>query len=98
MASRMSVAFFFTDPNAGAKMRSIDDAESGAMYCGYRRQSAYARCTATFPLMMSLLRRVRSSFVRSDWMPSVTLSKSIRRAAFGAWSASSAVRPGRRCG
>src|SRR5215211_3204242 len=34
--------------------------------------------------MMSLLRRVRSSFVRSFWMPRVTLSKSISRAAFGA--------------
>jgi hypothetical protein len=34
MARRMSVAFFFADPNAGAKMRSIDDSESGTIYCG----------------------------------------------------------------
>ena len=40
MARRMSVAFFLFVPNAGAKMRSIDDSESGTMYCGYRRQSA----------------------------------------------------------
>ena len=29
MARRMSVAFFLLDPKAGAKMRSIDDSESG---------------------------------------------------------------------
>ena len=34
MARRMSVAFFLLDPNAGAKMRSIDDSERGTMYCG----------------------------------------------------------------
>ena len=40
IASRMSVAFFFEDPYAGAKIRSIDASERGTMYCGYRRQSA----------------------------------------------------------
>ena len=39
-ARRMSVAFFLFVPNAGAKIRSIDDSDSGTMYCGYRRQSA----------------------------------------------------------
>ena len=39
-ASRMSVAFFLFVPKAGAKIRSIEDSESGTMYCGYRRQSA----------------------------------------------------------
>ena len=34
MASRMSVAFFLLVPNAGAKIRSIDDSDSGTMYCG----------------------------------------------------------------
>ena len=34
IARRMSVAFFFVEPKAGAKMRSIDDSESGTMYCG----------------------------------------------------------------
>ena len=34
MARRMSVAFFFVVPKAGAKMRSIDDSESETMYCG----------------------------------------------------------------
>ena len=34
IARRMSVAFFFDDPYAGAKIRSIDDSESGTMYCG----------------------------------------------------------------
>ena len=34
IARRMSVAFFFTEPKAGAKIRSIDDSESGTMYCG----------------------------------------------------------------
>ena len=34
IASRMSVAFFLLVPNAGAKIRSIDDSESGTMYCG----------------------------------------------------------------
>ncbi len=34
MARRMSVAFFFTEPKAGAKIRSIDDSESPMMYCG----------------------------------------------------------------
>ena len=34
MARRMSVAFFLLDPKAGAKIRSIDDSESGTMYWG----------------------------------------------------------------
>ena len=34
IARRISVAFFFTEPKAGAKIRSIDDSESGTMYCG----------------------------------------------------------------
>ena len=34
MARRISVAFFLFDPNAGAKMRSIEDSESGTIYCG----------------------------------------------------------------
>ena len=34
MASRMSVAFFLLVPNAGAKIRSIEDSDSGTMYCG----------------------------------------------------------------
>ncbi len=34
IARRMSVAFFFDEPYAGAKMRSIDASESGTMYCG----------------------------------------------------------------
>ncbi len=33
-ASRMSVAFFLLVPKAGAKIRSIDDSDSGTMYCG----------------------------------------------------------------
>ncbi len=33
-ARRMSVAFFLLVPKAGAKIRSIDDSESGTMYCG----------------------------------------------------------------
>jgi hypothetical protein len=32
MARRMSVAFFLLEPNAGAKIRSIYDSESGTMY------------------------------------------------------------------
>src|SRR3982750_3721477 len=35
--------------------------------------------------MMSDERRLRSSCCRSFWIPIVTLSKSMRRAAFGAW-------------
>src|SRR5438067_12483610 len=85
MARRMSVAFFFADPYAGAKIRSIDDSERGTMYCGYRRQSAYARCTDTLPLTMSEERRFFSSVWRSERMPIVTLSKSMSRAAFGEW-------------
>src|SRR5215471_15329309 len=84
MASRMSVAFFFDDPYAGAKIRSMDASESGTMYCGYRRQSAYARWTATFPLMISDESRLRSSLPRSERIPIVTLSKSMRSAALGA--------------
>ena len=34
IARRMSVAFFLFAPCAGAKMRSIEDSESGTMYCG----------------------------------------------------------------
>ena len=34
IASRMSVAFFLFDPYAGAKIRSIEDSDSGTMYCG----------------------------------------------------------------
>ena len=34
IASRISVAFFLFEPKAGAKIRSIDDSESGTMYCG----------------------------------------------------------------
>ena len=34
IASRISVAFFFDEPYAGAKIRSIDDSVSGTMYCG----------------------------------------------------------------
>ena len=34
IASRMSVAFFLLDPNAGAKIRSIDASDRGTMYCG----------------------------------------------------------------
>ena len=34
MARRMSVAFFLVEPNAGAKMRSIEDSDSDTMYCG----------------------------------------------------------------
>ena len=34
IARRMSVAFFLLAPCAGAKMRSMDDSESGTMYCG----------------------------------------------------------------
>ncbi len=33
-ARRMSVAFFLLVPKAGAKIRSIDDSDSGTMYCG----------------------------------------------------------------
>jgi hypothetical protein len=33
-ASRMSVAFFFDEPYAGAMIMSIDDSASGTMYCG----------------------------------------------------------------
>src|SRR5207302_8716880 len=91
MARRMSVAFFFADPYAGAKIRSIDDSERGTMYCGYRRQSAYARCTDTLPLTMSEERRFFSSVWRSERMPIVTLSKSMSRAAFGAWDPANAV-------
>src|SRR5687768_4603373 len=61
MARRMSVAFFLDDPYAGAMIMSIDDSASGTMYWGYRRQSAYARCTATLPLMMSDASRFFSS-------------------------------------
>ena len=39
-ARRMSVAFFFDDPYAGAMIMSIDDSARGTMYWGYRRQSA----------------------------------------------------------
>src|SRR5690349_5593366 len=86
IARRISVAFFFEEPYAGAKMRSIDASDSGTMYCGYRRQSAYARWTATLPLMMSDERSVRSSFPRSERTPIVTLSKSMSSAALGAWT------------
>ncbi len=34
IARRMSVAFFLLVPKAGAKIRSIDDSDSGTMYCG----------------------------------------------------------------
>ncbi len=34
MARRMSVAFFFELPYAGAKIRSTADSESGTMYWG----------------------------------------------------------------
>ena len=34
IARRMSVAFFLLEPNAGAKIRSMDASESGTMYCG----------------------------------------------------------------
>ena len=34
IASRMSVAFFLLEPKAGAKIRSIDDSDSGTMYWG----------------------------------------------------------------
>ena len=40
IARRMSVAFFLLAPCAGAKIKSIDDSDSGTMYWGYRRQSA----------------------------------------------------------
>jgi hypothetical protein len=33
-ASRMSVAFFFEEPYAGAMIMSMDDSASGTMYCG----------------------------------------------------------------
>src|SRR3954469_4685090 len=58
MARRMSVAFFFDDPYAGAKIKSTDASERGRRYCGYRPQSAYPRLTETFPLMMSDERRL----------------------------------------
>src|SRR2546423_9370839 len=85
IASRMSVAFFLAEPYAVAKIKSIEDSVRGTTYCGYRRQSAYARCTATFPFTISEERRFLSSVWRSERMPSVTLSKSISRQAFGAW-------------
>src|SRR6185369_17949429 len=66
MARRMSVAFFFDDPYAGAKIKSIDASDSGTMYCGYRRHSAYARRTETLPLMIDEERRLWSSFPSSD--------------------------------
>ena len=90
IASRMSVEFFFVEPYAGAKIRSIDASESGTTYCGYRLQSAYARCTETLPRMMSESSSFRSSTARFDRMAMVTLSKSIRRAALwdlGCWLA-----------
>ena len=34
MARRMSVAFFFELPYAGAMIMSIDDSASGTTYCG----------------------------------------------------------------
>jgi hypothetical protein len=34
IASRMSVAFFLLEPKAGAKIRSMEDSESGTMYWG----------------------------------------------------------------
>ena len=40
MAIRISVAFFFELPYAGAKIRSTEFSESGTIYWGYRRQSA----------------------------------------------------------
>ena len=91
IARRMSVAFFFAVPYAGAKMRSIDASVRGTMYCGYRRQSAYARRTATLPLMMSDERSVLSSCCRSDRMPMVTLSKSMSIAALGACDGGAAL-------
>ena len=34
IARRMSVAFFFDEPYAGAKIMSIETSASGTMYCG----------------------------------------------------------------